>query len=61
MAPIAGNRAAFLALKAGSVAGVVWAGEKLWRKNRVGAIVFMAAMDSAMAAVVAHNYATVRR
>ena len=61
MAPVAGNPAAFLALKAGSVVGVVWAGEKLWKKNRVGAVVFMVAMDSAMATIAAHNYSITRR
>ena len=61
MAPVAGNPAAFLALKAGSVVGVVWAGEKLWKKNRVGAVVFMVAMDSAMATIAAHNYSIARR
>ena len=61
MGSVAGNPAAFLALKAGSVVGVVWAGEKLWRKNRVGAVVFMVAMDSAMATIAAHNYSIARR
>jgi len=61
MAPLAGSPAAMFAVKAASVAGVVWAGEKLWKKNRVGAIVFMVAMDSAMATVVAHNYSVAHR
>lgn len=61
MAPLADNHAAFVAVKAASVAGVVWAGEKLWRKNRIGAIVFMVAMDSAVVTIAAHNYSVARR
>jgi len=60
MEPLVGHPAAFLTLKAASTAGMIWAGEKLWRKNRVGAIVFMVATDSAMATIVAHNYAIAR-
>jgi len=56
MEPLIGNAAAFLTLKVASTAGIIWAGEKLWRKNRVGAVVFMAAANGALAVVAAHNY-----
>lgn len=53
---IAGNRAAFAALKATSTVGIIWAGEKLWKKNRAAAVVMMAVANGVMAAVVGHNY-----
>jgi hypothetical protein len=37
-------------------AGVISASEKLWKKNKVAAVVFMAAANSVMAYVVQHNY-----
>ena len=60
MGPVVGNKGAFLALKAASTAGVVLVGEKLWKKNRAGAIVFMAVANGLMGAVVVHNYSIVR-
>ena len=60
MGPIVGNRAAFLAVKAGSAAGTMWIAERLWKKHPAGAIVFMAALNGAMAAVVTHNMRVVR-
>jgi hypothetical protein len=60
MGAVVGNKGAFLALKAASTAGVVLVGEKLWKKNRAGAIVFMAIANGVMASVVAHNYSVVR-
>jgi hypothetical protein len=60
MGAVVGNKGAFLALKAASTAGVVLVGEKLWKKNRAGAIVFMAIANGVMASVVAHNYSVVK-
>ena len=60
MGAVVGNKGAFLALKAASTAGVVLVGEKLWKKNRAGAIVFMAIANGVMASVVAHNYSVMR-
>ena len=59
MRSIAGSRAAFIAVKAGAAAGVILAGEKMWKKNRAAAVIFVAAMNGAVAAIVARNY-TVR-
>lgn len=57
MQPIVGNRAAFIGVKAATTAGVVWASERLWRKqNRKAAIVLTALTNVGLAAVVAHNY-----
>jgi len=64
IAPVASHGAALLAMKAGAAGVVIWGTEKLWKKNPVGAIAFMAAANGAMAIVVAHNYSvagTVRR
>jgi hypothetical protein len=35
---------------------VIWASEKLWKKNRKAAVVFASVVNVAMAAVVANNY-----
>ena len=60
MGNVAGNKGAFLAVKAASTAGVILVGEKLWKKNRAGAVVFMAVANGLMASVVAHNYSVLR-
>ena len=57
---IAGNPAALVAVKAASSAAIVFAGERLWRKNRVAAVALMAALNGAYSLVVFHNYRTVR-
>jgi hypothetical protein len=53
---IVGNRPAFIALKAAAAGGIVVAAEKMWRRNPAAAVVMVVAIDSVMAAVVAHNY-----
>ena len=60
MGPVVGNRAAFLAVKAGSAAGTMWIAERMWKKHPAGAIVFMAALNGVMATVVTHNMRVVR-
>jgi Domain of unknown function (DUF5658) len=60
MGPIVGNRAAFLAVKAGGAAGTMWIAERMWKKHPAGAIVFMAALNGVMATVVTHNMRVVR-
>jgi hypothetical protein len=60
MRPIVGNRPAFLAVKAATGIGTIWAGEKLWKKNRAAAVVLMAVMNGAIGAVVAHNMSVAR-
>jgi hypothetical protein len=55
MRPIVGNRPAFIAVKAATGVVTIWAGEKLWKKNRAAAVVLMAVMNGAVGAVVAHN------
>jgi hypothetical protein len=55
MQSVVGNRPAFIAVKAATAAGAIWAGEKIWKKNRIAAVALMAAMNGAVGAVVAHN------
>jgi hypothetical protein len=45
-----------IAVKAAATTGVVYAAEKMWKRNKVAAVAFMAAANSAMAWVVQHNY-----
>jgi hypothetical protein len=56
MKGIAGNQAGMLAVKAAGTAGVIFASEKMWKKNRTAAVIFMVASNAAMAWVVQHNY-----
>jgi hypothetical protein len=56
MTGVAGNPTALLAVKASAAAGTIYFAEKLWKRNRVAAIVLMAAVNGVTAAVVAHNY-----
>jgi hypothetical protein len=56
MAPVVGNSAAFLAVKAGATAGVIWASEKMWKRKRKASVIFAAVVNVAMAAIVANNY-----
>ena len=57
MRPLVQNSAAFVAVKAGATAGVIWASEKLWKKkHRKAAVVFATLVNVAMAAVVANNH-----
>jgi hypothetical protein len=55
MRGMAGHTATFLAVKAGTTAATIWATERMWKKNRVGAIVTMVAVNSVMASVAARN------
>jgi hypothetical protein len=61
VAPIAGSPLAMLALKAGVTGAAIYASERLWKKNRVAAVMTMIGLNAAHAAVVAHNYSVVAR
>jgi len=52
---------AFLALKAGTAAGTILLAEKLWSRNRGGAIAAMVALNAVTSVIVAHNYAVAAR
>ena len=61
VASFAGNTGALYAVKIATTAATVLIGEKLWRKNRFGAIMTMMAINSAYAVVVRHNYGIASR
>jgi hypothetical protein len=54
-APFAGNPGSMIGLKAATMAGTIFFAERLWKTNKVGAIVMMAAINGATAAVSMHN------
>lgn len=60
MAGIAGNSAAMFAVKAGTAAATAYFTERLARNHPRRATIFMAVLNTAYVAVVAHNYRTAR-
>jgi hypothetical protein len=56
-----GGVGAMVAVKAVAGLSTIYMSEKLWKKNRVGAIFLMAALNGVQAAVVAHNFGNARR
>ena len=60
-APFAGSSAKILALKAASTASTVFFVERLWKQNKVAAVVVMAAINGGTAAVAMNNSRIARR
>lgn len=56
----AGNSGAMLAVKALSTAGTIYFTERVWKKNRKGAVVLMAAINGVTAAVAMRNVRNAR-
>jgi Domain of unknown function (DUF5658) len=56
MQGVASNGGAIVAVKAGIAVGSIFVAEKMWRRNRAGAIATMVALNVVTAAVAAHNY-----
>ena len=56
MRSIVNSPSAFIAVKVAATAGVILAGERIWKKSRVAAVIFVAAANGAVAAIVARNY-----
>ena len=56
VAGVAGRPVALVAMKAGVAASTIYLVEKVRVKSRRAALVLMAALNSAYAAIVAHNY-----
>jgi len=54
--PLVKHGAVFIGVKVGATAGVIWASEKMWKKNRKAAVVFAGLVNVALACVVANNY-----
>ena len=61
MRGVARQPAGLIALKASGAASTIWLSHKLSKRSRTGAFVLMAAMNSAYAVIVAHNYRTGRK
>jgi hypothetical protein len=57
---VVGNQIGLVGLKAAGTAGLIYASEKMWKKNKTASIIFMFAANSAMAWVVQNNYRAVR-
>jgi len=57
---VAGNKAGLVTVKAGGTAAVIAVSERLRRKNRTAAMIFMVSANCAMTWAVQHNYQTVR-
>ena len=60
MKGIAGNKAAFFAIKAGVAATTILTARSLAKRNKVAAIVTLIAINSAYAMIVNHNYEVAR-
>lgn len=50
-----GNQATAWAVKAATAASTIYFAERLWKKNRVAAIVLMAGINGSYAAIAVHN------
>ena len=56
-----GQMGSMIAVKAAAGVSTIYFAEKLWKKNRAGAILVMAALNGTQAAIVAHNVRHARR
>ena len=54
-APFATNTGAMIGLKAATTAGTILFAERMWKKNKVAAIVMLGAINGATAAISVHN------
>ncbi len=61
MKGVADNAVGLSAVKAAAGAGVIFVSERMWKRNKVAAVVFMTATNSAMVWVVQHNHRVARR
>ena len=56
MSYLTSHPAAFVALKAGAAAGLIFAGKRLAKRSKTQAIIALAAVNSAYFAIALHNY-----
>jgi len=61
MQGVAKSNGAMLAVKAGVAASTIFFAEKMWKRNRVGAVAMMIALNTIDAMVVVHNYGVASR
>jgi hypothetical protein len=60
-AAVGGNTGSLVGLKAATTASTIFFAERLWRKNRIAAVVMLVAINSATAAVSMHNMRNAKR
>jgi hypothetical protein len=60
MKRVTASPVSLVAVKVATTAGVFYTTERMWKHNRVAAVVFMVGANSAMTWVVQHNYRAVR-
>lgn len=60
VASFAGNTGALIGAKAAATVGTIFFAERLWKKNKVAAVVMLAAINGATAAVSMHNMRNAR-
>lgn len=61
MAPLAGSPVRMAVVKAAATAGTIFFVERLWRQNRVAAVVLMTVINGATTAIAANNVRNARR
>lgn len=61
VAEFTSSRTGLIAMKVGVAAGTIYLSEKLRKRNRVAAVVLMVSLNSALAAITAHNYRVTHR
>jgi hypothetical protein len=59
--PFSKNYLALTAMKAATTSATIYFADRLWRRNRAGAIVVMAVLNGVSAAVVIHNHRVAQR
>jgi glutamate dehydrogenase/leucine dehydrogenase len=60
-APFTGNAASMLGMKAATTVGTIFFAERMWKKNKVGAVIMLVAINGATAAVSMHNMRNAKR
>jgi len=60
-APFVGDRGSMVGLKMATTASTIFFAERAWKKNKVAAVVMMAAINGSMAAVSVRNMRNARR
>jgi hypothetical protein len=59
-APVAGSPDSLITLKAMSTAGTIYFAERIWKTNRVAAVILLAAINGGTATISLHNMRNVR-
>lgn len=60
-APFTGNVVSMLGMKAATTVGTIFFAERMWKKNKVGAVIMLVAINGATAAVSMQNMRNAKR